>query len=899
MARLVCRWGLLLLCLAVLAPALSPSADAGVTRVTDTPYDEYAVRISGDWLVYVTGTGSGVWFDNEEIYIHQLSSGIATRLTNDGVRQYQASISGDQVVWTDYRWVTVGWDYDVFGYDISSDLLGPVSAVGAAQYQPSISGDRVVWVDNHDDISHYILYTEDPVSHIQGPVYSTPGGQWVPELDGERVVWEDQSSDEGDIYLYDFGTATLTPICIATGRQMTPDIDGDIVVWTDYRSGTFTIWFYNLSTSETGPVYPQDAVQYDPRVSGTKVVWHASGGVYLYDLATDEFKELSHGPGWEGHPDIDGDVIVWQGDGDGDWDIYRYVNLPPELAPIGDQIVSEGELLSFTVSATDPDDDPIILSASNLPAGAVFDPDTGEFSWTPGYGDAGTYPGVHFEVADDGELTDSEDITITARSTNRPPVLDSIGNKEVDEGELLTFVVGGSDPDDDPLAYTASNLPDGAAFDSDTRTFSWTPTFAQTGNYPGVRFEVSDGELSDFEEINISVGDVNRPPVLDPIGDKTVEVMATLSFALSCSDPEGDTLVCSASGLPAGASFDPVTEQFNWTPTSGQAGSYPGVTFEVSDGLLSDTEQIMITVTPTGVAVVIDIKPGSERNPVNPKSEGVLPVAVFSSDTFDATDIDPSTVYLAGASVAQNPDDQRWMIEEKDENGDGLMDVRLHFDTEGIDPSQFVGDYAVLTGSTYGGIAFQGSDFVTIVPKDLANDYWALEEIAECLDAGVALGYPDGLYRPNVAVARDQMAVFVSRAMAGGDDAIPAGPEQPTFSDVPESQWAYDPIEYAVANGVVAGYGDGSYQPGWVVTRGQMAVFIARAKGWVSIGDDMTTAPQLFTDVPAGYWSGTAVQSCVFNGVVQGYPDGYYRPTVQVTRDQMAVYIARAWDLSI
>ncbi|MCJ7750856.1 MAG: S-layer homology domain-containing protein, partial [Armatimonadetes bacterium] len=57
------------------------------------------------------------------------------------------------------------------------------------------------------------------------------------------------------------------------------------------------------------------------------------------------------------------------------------------------------------------------------------------------------------------------------------------------------------------------------------------------------------------------------------------------------------------------------------------------------------------------------------------------------------------------------------------------------------------------------------------------------------------------------------------------------------------------------------------------------------------------TAPRLFPDVPAGYWAGTAIQACQQHDVVQGYPDGYYRPTATVTRDQMAVYIARAFDL--
>lgn len=297
--------------------------------------------------------------------------------------------------------------------------------------------------------------------------------------------------------------------------------------------------------------------------------------------------------------------------------------------------------------------------------------------------------------------------------------------------------------------------------------------------------------------------------------------------------------------------------------------------------------------------VEIDIKPGSECNPVNPKSQGVLPVAVFSSADFDATDINPSTAQLAGAVVAQNPDDGKWMMQEQDENGDGLLDVRLHFDTEGINVAQLAGDYATLTGSTFGGVDFEGRDIVTIVPKDIPNDHWAIEPIAECLRGNVVKGYPDGSYLPNVSVSRAQMAAFVSRTHAGGADAVPEGPEDASFPDVPTDHWAYDSIEYAVANGIVTGYAGGTYQPGWIVTRAQMAVFIARAKEWVDLEDDLATAPKLFPDVPAGYWAGTAIEACVANQVVKGYPDGFYRPTWEVTRDQMAAYIAHAFDLSM
>ncbi|OGO06449.1 MAG: hypothetical protein A2Y92_00225 [Chloroflexi bacterium RBG_13_57_8] len=77
-------------------------------------------------------------------------------------------------------------------------------------------------------------------------------------------------------------------------------------------------------------------------------------------------------------------------------------------------------------------------------------------------------------------------------------------DKVANVGKLLTFAIAATDPDGDMLQYSASNLPDGASFDNVTLTFSWTPRFDQAGVY-SVTFEVSDGDLTDTEDITITV----------------------------------------------------------------------------------------------------------------------------------------------------------------------------------------------------------------------------------------------------------------------------------------------------------------------------------------------------------------------------------------------------------
>lgn len=90
---------------------------------------------------------------------------------------------------------------------------------------------------------------------------------------------------------------------------------------------------------------------------------------------------------------------------------------------------------------------------------------------------------------------------------NAPPVLDPIGERTVNEGELLTVIVSAEDPDGDPLTYTASPLPFGSSFNALARTFSWVPAYHQAGAY-SVTFTASDGALSDQETVVILTNNV-------------------------------------------------------------------------------------------------------------------------------------------------------------------------------------------------------------------------------------------------------------------------------------------------------------------------------------------------------------------------------------------------------
>jgi len=197
------------------------------------------------------------------------------------------------------------------------------------------------------------------------------------------------------------------------------------------------------------------------------------------------------------------------------------IDQPPVLNAIGDKSMKEGTTLSFTISATDADGDALTYFASNLPSSnATFNPTTRTFSWTPSLTEAGVYTGVRFQVSD-GRLTDYEDITITVIN-EVPPVLNAIGNKSVNEGATFSLTISATDANGDALMYSASNLPSGATFNAATRTFSWTPGYGQAGTYASVHFQVSDGQMTAYEDITITVVNVVRPDVND---DASVNVL--------------------------------------------------------------------------------------------------------------------------------------------------------------------------------------------------------------------------------------------------------------------------------------------------------------------------------------------------------------------------------------
>jgi CSLREA domain-containing protein len=190
----------------------------------------------------------------------------------------------------------------------------------------------------------------------------------------------------------------------------------------------------------------------------------------------------------------------------------------------------------------------------------------------------------------------------------------------------------------------------------------------------------------------------------------------------------------------------------------------------------------------------------------------------------------------------------------------------------------------------------QGAQFL-----DVPNTHPFYEFIGKLAARGVTLGCGNGNYCPDANVTREQMAIFIERALGVFTPPTPSGQ---TFQDVPPSLTGYPFIEDFVARGITQGCQAGPprlYCPTANVTREQVAIFIERALGVFTPPPGPGTPT--FADVPnsgATDFSYEFIEDLYRRGITQGCaagPPRLYCPTAPVTRAQMAVFLVRAFNL--
>lgn len=268
-------------------------------------------------------------------------------------------------------------------------------------------------------------------------------------------------------------------------------------------------------------------------------------------------------------------------------------NRAPLFESMDQKSVKVGATLSFDVQASDPDGDQVNYEAdlSRLPAnhGALFAPVTRTLSWTPTVAMEGGPYTLRFIARDTQGAESLLDVSVkvVGPGGNSTPVFMSVGAKNAYEGESISFQVQAWDPDpeDRTLNYSAdlAALPanHGAQFDSQSRTFSWTPPQGSARSEPYlVTFSAKDSWMAEGTlTVRLTVNR-NQSPVFTAasLADRLVDEGHLLGFTVAATDADGDTINLGAdlTGLPAGhdASFNELTGVFTWRPGHRSSGIY-------------------------------------------------------------------------------------------------------------------------------------------------------------------------------------------------------------------------------------------------------------------------------------------------------------------------------------
>ena len=123
--------------------------------------------------------------------------------------------------------------------------------------------------------------------------------------------------------------------------------------------------------------------------------------------------------------------------------------------------------------------------------------------------------------------------------------------------------------------------------------------------------------------------------------------------------------------------------------------------------------------------------------------------------------------------------------------------------------------------------------------------------------------------------------------------ALFSGVSQAAFTDVPDAYWAKGAIEQLSGAGLLTGYPDGSFRPDGSINRAELTTILARLK---LLGINKVTAAP-FPDVRPQYWAAGYIAAAAKSGLVIGYPDRTFRPTMPLDRVDAIVTIIRLEEL--
>jgi|GEM_PF-313653 len=309
---------ILLPCLFFLFGMLTPYSVVAVESwkefaVWPTTDDQELPDIDGNIVVWQQFVAE---YGDYDIYVADMNNpddSLAVVIGDDN-DQMEPAIFENIVVWQDFIIQEGSGDWDIWACDLS-DRDQPVffavtNILDNDEQSPAIHGNIVVWQDGAEgDYDIYGADITDPESPAEFVVAAFERDQRRPAIYRNTVVWQDSYYGDEDIIAADIWMRNKPAefgVSLLEFDQQRPAIWGDIVVWADNYFGDMDIYAAKWHGLPAREIHGQDG--------------HATGT----DVPSPVEFAVVNNEADQTNPDIDRNIVVWQDNRNGNWDIYGY-----------------------------------------------------------------------------------------------------------------------------------------------------------------------------------------------------------------------------------------------------------------------------------------------------------------------------------------------------------------------------------------------------------------------------------------------------------------------------------------------------------------------------------------------------------------------------------------------
>lgn len=438
---------------------------------------------------------------------------------------------------------------------------------------------------------------------------------------------------------------------------------------------------------------------------------------------------------------------------------------------------------------------------------------------------------------------------------------------------------------------------------------SWTPTVTN-----GIATVPAGGSITTKEGTKIIAGQQDgQVPIIKSDGTITVPAGATVqeSGGPVVTAPEGGVVVGSDGKIivsATGITLDRDTLNLYSNTTPNTATLVATVTPENTTDAVewsSDNEDVA-TVTQNGVVTAhkdgmatITAKAGEETascivtvSTYHYTGKYSYEISVAQPDN-GSVDVDKYATEGETVTITATPDDG-YMLDtlsvtaggkelEVTDNGDGTysftmpsskVSITAAFaeDPDWVDPEQ----------------PEEPSTTVADIFNDVVPGAWYTDAVQYAYDNGLMTGTSATTFEPNTTTTRGMIVSMLHRLE--GSPAVGIA----DFSDVASGDWYADPVAWAASEGIVGGYGDGTFGPNDPITREQMASILYRYADYKGLDVSARASLDAYSDADSvSPWASDVMSWAVSEGIISGMTEDTLAPQGTATRAQVAAMFQR------